>query len=68
MNDILRRSLIDQYALKLARLALDSRGECKRVREHIREHYGAEMLEAVDAEWPFVMLALFEARCREKRG
>ena len=66
MNLILRKALIDQYVLKLARLALDNRDEeCNHVREHIRDHYGAEMLEAVDGEWPFVMLALVQARCRE---
>ena len=65
MTDILRRAVIDEYARKLARLALDNRGECQRVREYIREHYGPEMLEAVDREWPFTMLALVQARCRK---
>ena len=65
MTDILRRAVIDEYARKLARLALDNRGECQRVREYIRQHYGAEMLEAVDGQWPFVMLALIEAQCRK---
>jgi len=69
MNTLLRKALIDQYALKLTRLALDNRDEeCKHVREHIREHYGTEMLEAIDREWPFTMLALVQARCRERRG
>lgn len=54
----LRRVLLDSLARRCARAALDNHAELVAIRKHIFAEHGAETLDAVDAECPFVMLAL----------
>ncbi len=60
---ILRKEIIEAYALRLARAALEgTRADVLAIQEEIEREHGQAMLHAANSEWPYTMLELMRQR------